>query len=72
MVNKMLYEDDKDLTMHQGAIHDLSRESGLPENMITEFYEQNLGDLRKTARVKDYLLVITYRMVMESLKYRHL
>jgi hypothetical protein len=71
MVDNILYEDEKDLAMHHGAIHDLSRDSGLPESVITEIYEQNLRYLKKTARVKDYLLVITYRIVRESLRYQH-
>ena len=71
MINNTLYEDDKDMALHRGAIHDLSRESGLPELVVTEMYEQNLRYLKKSARIKDYLLVITCRMVKESLRYRH-
>lgn len=71
MMNNSPYEDEKDLALHRGAIHDLSRESGLPERVITEIYEQNLSYLKKTARVKEYLLVLTRRMVKESLRHRH-
>jgi hypothetical protein len=71
MVDNTLYEDEKDLALHRGAIHDLSRESGLPEQEIGRIYEQNLGNLKRTARVKDYLLVLTRRLVKESLRYRH-
>lgn len=71
MVDNTLYENEKDVALHRGAIHDLSRASGLPERVIAEIYEQNLSDLKKTARVKDYLLVLTCRLVKESLRYRH-
>jgi len=71
MADNALYENDKDHALHRGAIHDLSRESGLPEPVIAEIYEQNLSRLKKTARVKDYLLVLTRRMVMQSLRYPH-
>lgn len=71
MVDNTLYEDDKDLALHRGAIHDLSRECGLPERVIVEIYEQNLSHLKKTARVKDYLLVLTRRLVKENLRHRH-
>ncbi len=71
MVDNTLYEDEKDLALHRSAIHDLSRESGLPEQEIGKIYEQNLSNLKRTARVKDYLLVLTHRLVKESLRYRH-
>lgn len=71
MVNGALYENEKELALHRSAIHDLSRESGLPEQEIGKIYEQNLGDLKRTAKVKDFLLVLTRRMVMETLRNRH-
>ena len=71
MADITLYENEKDLALHRGAIHDLSRESGLPEHVIAEIYEQNLGYLKRTARVKDYLLVLTRRLVKQSLRYQH-
>jgi len=71
MADSALYENDKDHALHRGAIHELSRESGLPEPVIAEIYEQNLSRLKKTARVKDYLLVLTRHMVKESLRYPH-
>ncbi len=71
MGDDALYENEKELAMHRGAIHDLSRECGLPEQEIGKIYEQNLGNLKRTARVKDYLLVLTRRLVKESLRRRH-
>lgn len=71
MVNGTLYENEKELAIHRSAIHDLSRESGLPELEIGKIYEQNLGDLKRTAKVKDFLVVLTRRMVMETLRNRH-
>lgn len=71
MGDYVLYENEKELAMHRGAIHELARESGLPEQEIGKIYEQNLDNLKRTARVKDYLLVLTRRLVKESLRHRH-
>lgn len=71
MTDNALYKDKRDLTLHRSVIHDLARESGLPEPVVTEIYEQNLSYLKKTARVKDYLPILTRRMVKENLRYRH-
>jgi hypothetical protein len=66
-----LYDDDKERLLHSGAIHDLSRTSGLPEGEVGKIYEQELDKLKRTARVKDYLSVLTCRMVKESLQLKH-
>ncbi len=66
-----LYDDDKERTLHKGAIHDLSRESGLPEWEIGKMYEQELDKLKQTARVKDFLPVLTRRLVKETLRLKH-
>jgi hypothetical protein len=66
-----IYDDDKERTLHSSAIHDLSRESGLPEWEIGRIYEQELDKLRRTARVKDYLPVLTHRRVKENLRNQH-
>lgn len=66
-----LYDNDKERALHSGAIHDLSRESGLPEWEIGRMYEQELDKLKRTARVKDYLPVLTRRLVKETLRHRH-
>ncbi|HYA38451.1 MAG TPA: DUF3562 domain-containing protein [Candidatus Methylomirabilis sp.] len=66
-----LYDNDKERALHSGAIHDLSRESGLPEWEIGRMYEQQLDKLKQTARVKDYLPVLTRRLVKETLRHRH-
>lgn len=63
-----IYNDDKERALHSGAIQDLSRESGLPEWEIGRIYEQELDKLRRTARVKDYLPVLTRRRVKENLR----
>lgn len=66
-----LYDNDKERTLHKVAIHDLSRESGLPEWEIGKLYEEELDKLKQTARVKDYLPVLTRRLVKETLRHRH-
>jgi hypothetical protein len=64
------YDNDKERLLHAGAIHGLSRESGLPETEIGKIYEQELDKLKRMARVKDYLSVLTCRVVKESLRVR--
>jgi len=64
------YDNDKERSLHSGAIHDLSLASGLPEWEIGKIYEQELDKLKSTARVKDYLSVLTCRVVKESLRLR--
>ena len=66
-----LYDNDKERILHAGAIHDLSRESGLPEWEIGKMYEQELDKLKRSARVKDYLPVLTRRLVKETLRLKH-
>ena len=66
----VLYDNDKERILHSGAIHNLSRESGIPEREIGKIYEQELDKLKRTARVKDYLSVLTCRVVKENLRLR--
>lgn len=66
-----IYDDDNERTLHSGVIHDLSRESGLPEWEIGRIYEQELDKLKRTARVKDFLPVLTRRLVIENLRNQH-
>lgn len=66
-----IYDNDKERTLHSGMIHDLSRESGLPEWEIGRIYEQELDKLMKTARVKDFLPVLIRRLVKDNLRKQH-
>jgi Protein of unknown function (DUF3562) len=64
-----LYGDDKEHVQHLGAIRDLALTSGLPEGEVEKIYERELGKLKKSARVKDYLLVLTHRTVKDNLRH---
>jgi hypothetical protein len=66
-----IYDDGKERTLHSVAVHDLSRESGLPEWETGRIYEQELDKLRRTARVKDFLPLFTRRRVKENLRNQH-
>ena len=68
MVNSILYGDDKEYVQHFGAIHDLALTSGLPEGEVEKIYGRELEKLKKSARVKDYLLVLTHRAVKDNLR----
>jgi hypothetical protein len=70
MVNSIVYGDDKEYVQHLGAIHDLAQTSGVPEGEVGKIYERELEKLKKSARVKDYLLVLTHRAVKNNLQ-RH-
>jgi len=68
-MNSLLYGDDKEYVQHLGAIHDLALTSGLPEGEVGKIYERELEKLKKSARVKDYLLVLTHRAVKNNLRH---
>ncbi len=67
-MNPMLYGNDKERAIHSDAIHTLARESGLPEVQVARIYEQALEKLKGSARVKEFLPLLTRRMVKENLR----
>ncbi|MHB8534725.1 MAG: DUF3562 domain-containing protein [Sulfuricaulis sp.] len=69
MVRNALYGDDKEYVMHLGAIHSLALTSGLPDGEVEKIYERELEKLKKTARVRNYLLVLTHRAVKDNLRH---
>ncbi len=69
MVNSTLYGDDKEYVQHLGAIHDLALTCGLPDGEVEKIYQRELEKLKRTARVKDYLLVLTHRAVKDNLRH---
>jgi hypothetical protein len=65
---EQLLEDPKERALHRGTLHQIAAESGLSDDKIEPLYEQVLGRLLRTARVKDFLPVLTGRLVKESLR----
>jgi hypothetical protein len=67
-----LITDPKERAQHEGSVHDLARESGLPEENVIAVYERALAQLRREARVTDFLPVLTRRVVKDSLRLKPL
>jgi hypothetical protein len=65
---EQLLNDPKERALHTGTVHQLAEESGLPEDNVAMLYEQVLGRLIRTARVKDFLPVLIGRIVKENLR----
>jgi hypothetical protein len=69
MVDSILYDDEKEHALHRGAIYELARSSGLSEVEVGKIYERELEKLKKSARVKDFLPVLTHRLVKDNLRH---
>ena len=69
MVDSIPYEDEKERALHLGAIHDLAQASGLPEGEVGKIYQREFEKLKKSARVKDFLPVLTHRLVKNNLRH---
>jgi hypothetical protein len=65
----VLYDDEKERAAHAGMIREIAQQSGLPEQKVAQFYEEELARLKQHARVKDFLPVLLQRMVRENLRH---
>jgi hypothetical protein len=65
-----LISDAKELALHEGTIRELARASGQSAERIGELYERELARLRPTARLKEFLPLLTRRAVIDSLSSR--
>lgn len=70
MVMIELYENEKEKSRHDSAIRMLARDLGLPTTEIGELYEGALQELKKSAKVKDYLIILAARQVKDLLQGR--
>ena len=70
MVMTGLYEDEREKSQHDSAIRTLARELGLPMMEIGAIYEGALKELKKTARIKEYLAIFASRQVKDLLQRR--
>ncbi|MFY9268790.1 MAG: DUF3562 domain-containing protein [Candidatus Manganitrophaceae bacterium] len=59
--------EEKEKARHQSAIRMLSRDLGIPAHEIGALYEGVLEELKRTARVKDYLPILASRQVRDLL-----
>jgi hypothetical protein len=65
----VIFEDEKERKQHLGVIHEIAHLCGRPESEVERVYDLELSRLMKLARVKDYLPVLTRRVVLESLRH---
>ncbi len=66
-----LYEDDAERSRHLDLIASIARENDRSVAEVTDHYERILDDLKRHARVHDYLVVFVARKVEEQLPKLH-
>jgi len=59
--NIPLYFNLSEKKIHDSAIRDLCAEFSKPEDYIRPMYEKNLIEMKKEARILDFLSVLAYR-----------
>lgn len=67
MVMTEFYEGEKEKSRHDSAVKSLADELGLPIKEIGAVYEGAFEELRKGARIKDYLMILATRKVKDLL-----
>jgi hypothetical protein len=65
-----LYEDEKEERQHVAAIQILIKDEGSSEEEIRRLYEGVLEELKKEARVKNFLTILVSRKVKDLLHAR--
>jgi hypothetical protein len=63
-----LLTDPKERAMHAGTVHALAQETGIPDEWVEVVYRGELVRLMKTARIRDFLPVLTGRVVKDQLR----
>ena len=64
-----IYQNEKEHKQHLGAIHEIARMCGRPEDEVEKVYELELSKLMQVARLKDFVPVLARRVVMENLRH---
>jgi|KBSSwiStaDraftv2_1062776.scaffolds.fasta_scaffold1693144_2 hypothetical protein len=64
-----LYDSPSEAAAHEEAIDALVAEMNLPPNAVRTVYEQEYVRLRHEARVKEFLLLFTFRRAREALRH---
>jgi hypothetical protein len=70
MVISQLYEDETDWFRHSSAINDLAKNLKVSVEEISRSYEIELRELKKTARIKDFIHLLVTRRVRDLLMKR--
>jgi hypothetical protein len=63
-----LCEDETEKKRHYFAIEILSKELKIPEKILAESYEKKLSEIQKSAKVKDFIVLVVMHDVRETLK----
>jgi hypothetical protein len=63
-----LYDTAAEASAHRDAIEALIEETRLPAEVVRDVYERELGALKDSARVKDFLVLFTVRRAREALR----
>ncbi|MBK4738772.1 DUF3562 domain-containing protein [Noviherbaspirillum pedocola] len=64
------FRDDADRKRHLVAIAELAEEMRLPVEQVCSCYEAVLTEMRKEARIEDFLDIFVARRVREQLRIR--
>ena len=67
IVITMLYQTETEKRQHSSAIGLLARDSGIAEDAIRPFYENELRALQEQAHVKTFLSILASRRVREKI-----
>jgi hypothetical protein len=63
-----LYANEAEKRLHANAINQLSQELSKSAENIRPIYEKVLSDLKREAKIKDYLSILVARTIRESAK----
>lgn len=63
-----LVKDPKERAAHAGTVHALAEECGLTDERVEAIYRAELLRLMETARIRDFLPVLTGRVVKRRLR----
>jgi hypothetical protein len=63
-----LYDSPSEAAAHEEAIDALVAEMNLPPHAVRTVYEQQYARLAHEVRVKDFLLLFTFRRAKEALR----
>ena len=64
----LLYDDETEKRQHLNAIQMLALDMRIPMDVISQLYEVELGELKQSVKIKDFLTVLVSRRVREMIK----
>ena len=64
----LLYDDETEKRQQLNAIQMLALDMRIPMDVISQLYEVELGELKQSVKIKDFLTVLVSRRVREMIK----